>query len=99
MPIALVLYFTHIKQGLYDRLYARKHGTEDKFKCITGPLHLIKGALRGIGELFAASIWMGLGLLFILLVPIILIYTDGIYGDGELVDETVQSVSEEITEE
>ncbi len=81
LPIALVVYFTHVKQGLYDRVYARKYGSNDKFKSISGKFHIFKKLFNGIIELFSASFWMGLGVAFIILVSTILIYTEGIYGD------------------
>ncbi len=81
LPIALVVYFTHVKQGLYDRVYARKYGSNDKFKSISGRFHIFKKLFNGIIELFSASFWMGLGVTFILFVSTTLIYTEGIYGD------------------
>ncbi len=79
IPVTLVVYFTHAKQGLYDRVYARKYGSNDKFKCITGSLHIFKNVLIGIKMIFAASFWMGLFLAFIIFVSTVLIYTEGIY--------------------
>ncbi len=106
LPIALVVYFTHVKQGLYDRVYARKYGSNDKFKSISGQFHIFKKLFNGIIELFSASFWMGLGVTFIILVSTTLIYTEGIYGDDiyggtkdfedNIVEETEQTADKEI---
>lgn len=80
VPLTFVGYFTFAKQGLYDRVYARKYGTDDKFKCITGSLHIFRNAIKGIKEIFLASFWMGLFLAFLLFMSVIMIYVEGIYS-------------------
>ncbi len=98
VPLTFVGYFTFVKQGLYDRVYARKYGTNDKFKCITGSLHIFRKVIIGIKEIFLASFWMGLFLAFLIFMSTLMIYTEGIYGSGDDVDE-IDAQIEEMKEE
>ncbi len=72
-----VVYFTIVKQGLYDRLYVRKYGSQDKFEYLKGSFPIFKKMREAMFALLTVNIWMTLFILFILLVPVFMIYSDG----------------------
>ncbi len=77
IPLSGVAYFTIVKQGLYDRLYVRKYGSRDKFKYLKGSFPIFKKMREAILELLTVNIWLTLFIVFLLLVPVLMIYFEG----------------------
>ncbi len=77
IPLSGVVYFTIVKQGLYDRLYVREYGSRDKFKYLKGSFPISQKMREAILELLTVNIWLTLFIVFLLLVPVLMIYFQG----------------------